>query len=219
MLINYTDFARFAPNCPHPVLMLGALEPHMQRCEINTPRRIRHFMAHHFVESGGFSVLEENLNYSAQRLTQVWPKRFPTIASATPYARNARALANKVYGGRMGNTGPNDGYLYRGGGMNQLTGKDNYIAATKWTGIDLVANPHLARTIPVAAQIACDFWRANGLNAIVDADAGEGPIKTVADVLKWEEDDLQQGTRRINGGLIGLEHRRDALKSASRIWI
>lgn len=218
MILTYESFARYAPSAPNAVLIVGSLNDHLERCGVTTNRRLRHFMAHHFVESAGFTRLDENLNYSAQRLTKVWPRRFPTIAAATPFARNPRALANKVYGGRMGNDGPNDGWLYRGGGWNQLTGKDNYVRATKWTGIDLVKNPHLAREIKTASQIACDFWRAEGLNAIVDADAGEGAIKTIADLLKHEEDDLRQGTQEINGGQNGLDHRRDALKKAFLIW-
>ena len=70
--------------------------------------------------------VSENLNYSAQRLTQVWPKRFPTLSAAKPYANNPQRLANKVYGGRLGNNGPDDGWLYRGRGLAQITGKANY---------------------------------------------------------------------------------------------
>ena len=78
-------------------------------------------------ETGGrMQPVIENLNYSAKRMTQVWPKRFPTVASAQPYAGNPRALANKVYGGRLGNTGPDDGWLYRGRGLAQITGRANY---------------------------------------------------------------------------------------------
>lgn len=81
--------------------------------------------AHH--ETGGqFQPVSENLNYSAKRLTEVWPSRFPTLAAAAPYGNNPQKLANKVYGGRLGNTGPNDGWLYRGRGMAQITGKTNY---------------------------------------------------------------------------------------------
>jgi len=218
MLLKYEDFAKFAPKAISPVLIVGSLNDHLARCGILTSRELRHFMAHMHVESAGFTVLEENLNYSAQRLTQVWPKRFPTTAAAAPYARNPRALANKVYGGRMGNTGPNDGWLYRGGAWTQLTGKNNYVAASKWTGLDLVKNPELARTIKVASQISCDFWRANGLNAIVAVDSDERIVTKLADLMANEEDDLIQGTKRINGGTNGLSHRRDALKIAAQIW-
>ncbi|MDX1222684.1 hypothetical protein GOL85_13225 [Sinorhizobium medicae] len=80
--------------------------------------------AHH--ETGGrFQPIEEYMFYTAKRLTQVWPKRFPSIASAQPYANNPKGLANKVYGGRMGNA-LNEGWTYRGRGLIQITGKDNY---------------------------------------------------------------------------------------------
>lgn len=81
--------------------------------------------SHH--ETGGqMQPVSENLNYSAKRLTEVWPSRFPTIAAAAPYANNPRKLANKVYGGRLGNADPGDGWLYRGRGLAQITGKANY---------------------------------------------------------------------------------------------
>lgn len=79
-------------------------------------------------ETGGqFQPVSENLNYSAKRLTEVWPSRFPTLAAAAPYAGNPRRLANKVYGDRLGNTGDDDGWLYRGRGLAQITGKANYV--------------------------------------------------------------------------------------------
>lgn len=84
-------------------------------------------LAEAYHETGGaMQPISENLNYSAQRLTQVWPKRFPTIASAKPYANNPQRLANKVYGGRLGNVDPNDGWLFRGRGLAQITGRENY---------------------------------------------------------------------------------------------
>lgn len=191
----------------------------MARCEINTARRIRHFMAHLFVESQGFTRLDENLNYSVARLQQVWPSRFPTPASAAPYARNPRALAQKVYGGRMGNTAPLDGYIYRGGGWLMLTGKLNYREASQWTGLDLVRHPEMARTPAIASQIACDFWRTRGLNAVVDKDPDEKVFQRLSTaILVNEEDDLEEGTRIINGGVNGLEPRRNALIRASVTW-
>ncbi|MFK0273101.1 hypothetical protein ACIQUG_05465 [Ensifer sp. NPDC090286] len=81
--------------------------------------------AHH--ETGGaMRPVEENLNYSARRLTQVWPARFPTLASAEPYAGNPRKLANRVYGGRLGNVEDDDGWVFRGRGLAQITGRANY---------------------------------------------------------------------------------------------
>lgn len=219
MLIGVANFKRFAPRAINPEQMSLALSDHATRVGINTPRRLRHFLAHLHHESAGFSRLEENLNYSAKRLTQVWPSRFKTLAAAKPFERNPRALANRVYGGRMGNTGPNDGWIYRGGGLIMLTGKNNYTRAKGWTGVDLVAQPELARTVIVAAQIAADFVRANGIIEIWDEDDDEKALHVMAEHIRLnEEDDLTEGTRAINGGLIGLEDRRNQLKRAAEIW-
>jgi putative chitinase len=95
----------------------------------------------------------ENMKYSAARICQVWPSRFPTVASAAPYANNPQKLANKVYGGRMGNTGPNDGWLYRGAGIPQITGKGMFEKLGKMLGIDLVGNPALALDLKTSVKI------------------------------------------------------------------
>ena len=128
------------PTCDYNTLA-PALNAAAKEFGISTNRQIRHWIAHLSVESGYFLHFEENLSYSAQRLTQVWPKRFPAIHDAEAYARNPVQLANKVYGGRMGNTELNDGYKYRGRGFVQLTGKDNYDRVGNALGIDLVGNP------------------------------------------------------------------------------
>lgn len=91
--------------------------------------------------------ISENLNYSAKRITQVWPSRFPTIKDATPYANNPQKLANKVYGGRNGNTGHDDGWRYRGRGLAQITFKDNYAK------FGLQDNPEKALELPTAVTI------------------------------------------------------------------
>lgn len=102
-------------------------------------------------ETGGkMQPVTENLNYSAKRMTQVWPKRFPTIASAQPYAGNPQKLANKVYGGRLGNDGPNGGWLYRGRGLAQITGKTNYAK------FGLASNPDAASGMATAIRILFD---------------------------------------------------------------
>jgi putative chitinase len=111
--------------------------------ELNTYNRVMGFLSTALEESG-FHTLTENLYYTASRAAQVWPSRFPSAAAAAPYAGNPQALANKVYGGRMGNTGPNDGWLYRGQGLIQITGKDNFALLEKLTGLPLLAHPELA---------------------------------------------------------------------------
>ena len=105
--------------------------------------------AHH--ETGGqFQPVSENLNYSAKRLTEVWPSRFPTLAAATPYANNPQRLANKVYGGRLGNAGDDDGWIYRGRGLAQITGKTNYAK------FGLAAAPDKAAEMSTAVRILFD---------------------------------------------------------------
>src|SRR5256885_1044045 len=103
---------------------------------ITTPLRLAHFLAQILHESGGLTIAEENLDYSARRMTQVWPRRFPTLADAAPYAHNPRTLAAKVYNGRMGNRpGSDDGYSYRGRGLMQTTGRENYARMGRLCGV------------------------------------------------------------------------------------
>lgn len=95
----------------------------------------------------------ENLNYRAERIRQVWPSRFPSVAAAQPYAGNPQKLANKVYGGKLGNTEPGDGWKYRGRGYPQTTGRENYTKASKVVGVDLVNDPDRAMEPRIAARI------------------------------------------------------------------
>ncbi|MCK2122103.1 glycoside hydrolase family 19 protein [Pseudomonas sp. PNPG3] len=115
-------------------------------------------------ESGGFTRTEENLNYSAKRLQQVFPKYYQNIEQARADAGNPEAIANRVYGGRMGNTESGDGFKYRGRGDIQLTGKAQYEAMGKKLGIDLVNNPELASDPKYSAQIAVQHWKDSGAN-------------------------------------------------------
>lgn len=101
---------------------------------LDKPNRLQFFLAQLGHESSGLTVDEENLDYSAARLMAVWPSRFPTLAAAQPYAHNPRALANKVYGGRLGNIGPDDGWKYRGRGYIQLTGRDAIARSARLRG-------------------------------------------------------------------------------------
>ena len=154
-LITAAQLQKFAPACDF-MAMAPALDRAARARRIDTPRRVRHFMAHLHHESMGFRRLEENLNYTTpERLCAVWPKRFPTVQAAAPYVRNPRALAEKVYGGRMGNVRPGDGWRHRGGGLIMLTGRDNYARAQSWSGLPLLEQPELLR------QIGCDAARAD----------------------------------------------------------
>ncbi len=146
-------------------------------------------------ESAGLTRLEENLSYSADRLCKVWPSRFHTIEEARPYERNPQALANFVYGGRMGNVHPGDGWLYRGRGPIQLTGKDNYVFVGDLIGQDLAGIPDLMVQPRFALEATIAWWE----DRIPDTMIG----------------DVEKVTKRVNGGLIGLAD-REALTEAAR---
>ena len=147
------------------------VEP-MRSSGIVTVNRAAAFLGQCAVESGGFLTLEENLHYSADRLCAVWPARFviPTSAQARACAMNPEALANAVYGGRLGNVKQDDGWLFRGGGLIQLTGRANYQRFATAVGLQTAeAAAGYARTPKGAAVSACWFWSTGALNALADA--------------------------------------------------
>ena len=111
--------------------------------QLTTLARVRGFFSVVLEETGGLRLLTENLNYSAERAHAVFPTRFPTVQSALPFAHNPQAFANKVYGGRMGNVGPDDGFRYRGQGLIQITGHDNFALLQHLTGLPLLDQPAL----------------------------------------------------------------------------
>lgn len=158
-------------------------------------RRVGMFLAQVSFESGRLSRVEENMGYSAKRLMAVWPRRFPTLEVANQYAMQPQKLANFVYGGRMGNSGPNDGWRYRGRGLKQLTGHDNYLLATRGLAevkrVSYLDNPDLVAQPEGAAWTAAWFWWQNGLSVMAD------------------NDQYERITRTINGGLIGHEDGND----------
>jgi putative chitinase len=220
-LVTAAHLRAVSPACSPTMAaaLAAAFSAHMPRCGITTPRRIRHFIAQLAHECAGFRALTENLNYSAERLCIVWPSRFPTLASAAPYARNPRPLANKVYGGRMGNVGPDDGWKHRGRSPIMGTGRDFYSKAQDWTGLPLLEQPDLAAEPAIGAQLACDWWRVHGLNALADADAGERVYSTAREsALRNEIDDVLQIRRRINGGTNGLEDTKAWLTRTCVVW-
>jgi putative chitinase len=192
-----------------PAKWLDAVVETCTEFEINTPQRVAAFLAQTAHESGGYTMLSENLNYKAATLAACWPNRFAVMgpdkkpvkdkqgkltptAVANSIAGKPELIANLVYSGRMGN-GPaesGEGWKYRGRGLKQLTGKDNYARCGNALGLDLVNNPDLLLEPLAAARSAGWFWKANALSTFADA----GDIKGM--------------TKKINGGFIGLEQRQ-----------
>jgi putative chitinase len=180
---------------------LGPLEEVFAKYDISTPIRQASFIGQCAHESGNFKTLEENLRYSAVSLMKVWPSRFPNLEVANQYASNAEKIANKVYGGRMGN-GPEEtgeGWEYHGRGLIQLTGKENYEHCGSGIGADLLTDPSLLLDPRYACLSAGWFWNKKGLNALADA----GDYETM--------------TKRINGGLIGLDDRKAKIAKAMSV--
>jgi len=150
----------------------GVFANHLERAliefgVINLEQRAR-FLANVGHETGSLATFSENLNYSAERLGVIWPKRFPTLASTIGYARNPVALANKVYANRMGNGDEKsgDGWRYRGAGMLQLTGKTNQSACARHFRIPLDTVGDWLRTPEGAARSAVWYYTNNGLHLV-----------------------------------------------------
>ena len=161
---------------------------------IDTPLRLAHFLAQCGHESGGFRLTKENLNYSAKGLKGIFGKYFKEAGLAESYERKPEKIANRVYGGRMGN-GPEssgDGSKYCGRGYIQLTGKDNYVAFGKSINEDMTANPEKVSThYPLLS--AAWFFTKNGLHKLADGGATDAVVTQI--------------TKRVNGGTIGLPDR------------
>ena len=189
------------PRNKNPKDLFQALNEVLPKYEIITINRVAAFLAQCGHESADFTVLQENLNYSAERLNQVFPRYFPTLESAEPYSRNPEKIANKIYGGRMGN-GPEssgDGYRYRGRGAIQLTGHDNYQAFAESIGKSIDEAVSYCETLAGAVESACWFWKRHELNVLADAS------------------DIEKMTRKINGGLNGLDDRQARYQRALSI--
>jgi putative chitinase len=162
-----------------------------ERFNIRTPRQQAAFIGQCGHECGNFRVLEENLNYRAETLMKLWPRRFPTLEFAKQFERNPKKIANTVYANRMGNRdeASGDGYRFRGRGCIQLTGSANYYHAGKALGVDFIMQPDLVATPQYAALTAGYFWDTQKLNAL--AESGNNLALT----------------KKINGGTIGLNDR------------
>lgn len=162
-------------------------------------RRLAHFFAQVMHESGFMHFDMENMNYSAKALRAVFGKYFKTEKEAEAYARKPEKIANHVYSNRMGNGSESsgDGWKYRGRGLIQLTGKANYKAFADWVGDQrIMDDPDLVAT-EYAVHSAIFFWDKNRLNTLAD------------------KDDIVRLTKRINGGVNGLAHRKELLNKAN----
>lgn len=204
MRIHFTDLSKLYPRTRKDVLEVTAapLNAACARFDISTGSRIAAFVAQLGHESAGFAVMAENLNYSAEGLRKIFPKYFPTMDMANAYARQPQRIANRVYGGRMGN-GPEasgEGYKFRGRGYIQLTGKNNYVAFARFMEMKLEDTVHYLETREGAAMSAGWYWAMNGLNALAD----QGKFKTI--------------TQKINGGLNGYEDRLAHFNLAKRLF-
>jgi putative chitinase len=156
------------------------------------------------LEESEFKTLSENLNYSAERAHEVFPREFPTVASAEPYAYKPQAFADKVYGGRMGNIGPNAGWLYRGQGLDQVTGEDNFRLLARLTGLDLVAHPELVTSPEHMLECAAAlFVHYPGILSYCDAGA-------------WAHVWALVGAGRANASVINLANHEAALAALEK---
>jgi len=203
-MITAETLRKFAPKIKNPETHASALEDARQTSSVTTPRRLCHFLGQIFVETGGFAIMEENLNYKD-------PARLDGIFSAVHGSEDARALigrgpeaiANRVYANRIGNgdEASGDGWRYRGSGYKQLTGRSNYREIGGIVNLDLEGNPEFAREPKTAASVAFAFWDSRQCSPLADVGDVEGV------------------TEKINGpAKLGLAERRNATLRALGIW-
>jgi putative chitinase len=177
-----------------PDTVIAQLPDTIVKFELNTPLRLAHFLAQAGHESGGFKLVNENLNYGAKGLTSIFKKYFPTNDMALLYERKPEKIANIVYASRMGNgdKASGEGYKFRGRGYIQLTGKDNYKAFDNVVEENIIENPDLVAT-KYPLMSAGWFFHKNGLHKLADGGATDAVVTTI--------------TKRVNGGTIGLADR------------
>lgn len=184
----------------------NALVDILPKYDITTEARVAGFIAQCAHESGNFMTLEENLNYREETLLKIFGRYFgPGKRDAKEYAKNPEKIANYVYmdefrSSKMGNTQPGDGWRFRGRGLKQLTGRENYTNFGKTVGMTAEQAADYVATEKGAIESACWFWNAKKLNAVADT----------GDVVKM--------TKIINGGDIGLADRQDRYKKAMEVF-
>lgn len=191
-MITKEDIRSIFPNAKEEILdaLVNSQDILAEKYEVNSPLRMAHFLGQTALESGGFRLTEENLNYSADRLLAVFPKYFKNI-DARAYHRQPEKIANHVYANRMGNgdedTG--DGYKFRGRGLIQLTGRNNYTLFADDNNMTLEDAVDYLNTPEGAIESAAWFWYKNNVNDLADSD------------------NIRSVTKRVNGGDHGLAER------------
>jgi putative chitinase len=197
---------RLAPNARENYLDAIRQGKHLfEQHGITTPRRMAHFLAQAMQETGAFTVMRENMNYSAPRLLEIFGVGQHSArvkkAEAATLAHHPEAIAERVYGlgnskkaAELGNTKPGDGFLYRGNGILQTTGRGNHRRMGRACGVDFEGNPNLVTAPEHALKPALQEWSENNLNAFAD------------------KNDIHTITLRINGGLNGFPERQAFFK-------
>ncbi len=205
--LTESQLAYIMPHCRYPETWIRPLNQAMERFGIaDNVKRMSAFLGQVAHESSQMNRVAENMNYSPQRLINVWPNRFPTLESALPYGRNPERLGNKVYGGRLGNGAENsgDGFRYRGRGLIQITGRDNYVRIGKVMGVQgLVELPDSLLEPRYAALSAAAFWHDANLNKTADV-IGKRELAIVVESI----------TKKVNGGTHGLKERLEFTQAA-----
>lgn len=205
-MITAEKLLKFAPNIKDAPAHAAALEAARRESSVDKLRRLCAFLGQVSVETGGFTLMEENMNYrNPERLDALFSRVKGTEDAKALIAKGPQAIANRVYGGRAdlgnGDEASGDGWKYRGSGYKQLTGRDNYRTMGKLIGLDLENNPDWVRVNPTAAKVAFAFWDARKCSPL--ADAG----------------DIDGVTERVNGAAkLALVERRAATARALEIW-
>lgn len=201
MVIETKQLQAILPQCKNPNEWSFELSMILPAQGITDPKDVCMFLAQTGHESLDYTVLSENLNYRAEGLRKVFPKYFPDDQTAWRYARQPEWIASKVYAGRMGNGSEQskEGWIYRGRGILQVTGKSNYLNCSKALFNDerLLTNPDLLLQSTNAVLSACWFWRKNNLSAY--------------------SSDVSRATKIINGGYNGLPHREAIYRKALEV--
>jgi len=204
---NFTQdqLQRFLPQNQHVEHWFEALSKVLPDYDITTIPRVAGFLGETFVESAGYTAIQENLNYRPETLMRIFGNHFPGgLSEAAQYCNQPNkqeVIANRIYANRMGNgdEASGDGWRFCGRGLIQLTGRSNYTAFAQSINTPVEQVTDFLQTFEGCVQSACWFWEANNLNQFADRNA------------------IDQESRIVNGGTLGLQERRVAYERAVQI--